>query len=123
MAKPWRNNVSTWAIGDRVLKKLGEPFEEAEDRVRYARKFFVSRYGRIGWVPFRTRVGDRICVFQGVRAPFVLRPERGRWEIIGACYVHGSWMGRFGILPELSGSSYDLYKIANTVYVTKVNSK
>lgn len=101
MAKPWRRNALAWAIGDKVLRTLAKPFEEAEDRVQYARKFFVSCSGRIGWVPFRTRVGDRISVFRGVRMPFILRPQRGRWEIIGACYVHGLMDGEVWDLAEL----------------------
>lgn len=101
MAKPWRSNVLAWAIGHKVLKKLAEPFEEAESRVQYARNFFVSHHGRIGWVPFRTRTGDRICVFRGVRMPFVLRPQQDRWEIIGACYVHGLMDGEVWDLTGL----------------------
>ena len=101
MAKPWRSNVLAWVSGERILKKMAEPFEEAEDRVQYARNFFVSRSGRIGWVPFRTRVGDRVCVFRGVRMPFVLRPKCDRWEIIGACYVHGLMDGEVWDLPGL----------------------
>lgn len=107
MAKPWRSDVLAWTSGDGILKKLAEPFEEAEGRVQYARNFFVSRYGRIGWVPFRTRVGDRICVFRGVRMPFVLRPQRDRWEIIGACYVHGLMDGE---VWDLTGIEWEFMR-------------
>lgn len=107
MAKPWRSDVLAWISGDGILKKLAEPFEEAEGRVQYARNFFVSRYGRIGWVPFRTRVGDRICVFRGVRMPFVLRPQRDRWEIIGACYVHGLMDGE---VWDLTGIEWEFMR-------------
>jgi hypothetical protein len=101
MSRRWQDNLATWAIHDRLLKTLAQPFEEAEGRVRYARNFFVSRLGRIGWVPFRSRVGDRVCVFQGMRIPMILRPAKDRWEIIGACYIHGLMDGELWDLSDL----------------------
>jgi hypothetical protein len=101
MARRWQDNFTTWAIHNRLLKTLAEPFEEAEGRVQHARSFFVSRLGRIGWVPFRTRTGDRVCVFKGMRIPMVLRPVNDRWEIIGACYVHTLMDGELWDLADL----------------------
>jgi len=89
MARRGQNGSANWKLFARILQKMAEPFEEAEGRVRDARNFFVSRCGRIGWVPFRTQIGDKVCFFQGVRIPFVVRQQSDRWEIIGACYVHG----------------------------------
>jgi hypothetical protein len=101
MARPWKYDLLAWALHDRLLKKLAEPFEEAEDRVQYARDFFVSRLGRIGWVPFRTQVGDQVCALQGMRIPLILRARGGRWEVIGACYVHGLMDGELWDLGGL----------------------
>jgi hypothetical protein len=101
MSRRWEDDPITWAIHDRLLKTLAEPFEEAECKVRHARRFFVSRLGRIGWAPFRTRVGDQVCVFQGMRIPIILRPAEDLWEIIGACYVHELMDGELWDLNDL----------------------
>jgi hypothetical protein len=104
MARRWRDNRLDWVFHNELLRVLAEPFEEAEGRVRCARNFFVSQCGRAGWVPFRTRIGDQICVFQGMRIPLVLRPQSNRWEIIGACYVHELMDGE---IWDLSGLSWE----------------
>ena len=103
MAKRWHDNLALcrWLSHCRILQKLAAPFDEAEGRVREARKFFVSENGRIGWVPFRTRVGDQVCVFQGMRIPVILRSWNDRWEFIGACYVHGLMDGEVWDLDDL----------------------
>lgn len=100
MARRWKDDLFTWVLHSEILKKLAEPFEEAENRVQYARNFFVSQHRRIGWVPFRTRVGDQVCVLQGMRIPLILRSRGDRWEVIGPCYVHGLMDGE---LWDLSG--------------------
>ena len=94
MTKRWQDNPVNWALQCWILEKLAAPFEEAEGRVRRARNFFVSQQGRIGWVPFRTQAGDRVCVFHGMRIPVILRSQGDRWEFIGACYVHGLMQGQ-----------------------------
>ncbi|MCJ1394443.1 Non-essential glycogen phosphorylase [Xylographa bjoerkii] len=104
MAKRWRDKPANWAFHRRVLEKLAAPFEEAEGRVRYARNFFVSQEGRIGWVPFRTQAGDHVCVFYGMRIPVILRLQSDRWEFIGACYVHGLMDGE---VWDLNGLQWD----------------
>jgi hypothetical protein len=101
MSRRWEDDLITWTIHDRLLETLAEPFEEAEGKVRHARRFFVSQLGRIGWAPFRTRVGDRVCVFQRMRIPIILRPAKDLWEIIGACYVHGLMDGELWDLSDL----------------------
>jgi len=101
MARRWKDGPPAWAFHDMLLRKLSEPFTEAEDRVQYARNFFVSHLGRIGWVPFRTRAGDQVCVMQGMRIPLILRPRGDRWEVIGACYVHGLMDGELWDLDGL----------------------
>ena len=101
MTKRWQDNLVDWACFSMILEKLAEPFEEAEGRVRYARNFFVSQQGRIGWVPLRTEAGDRVCVFHGMRIPVILRPQGDRWEFIGACYVHGLMDGEVWDLEDL----------------------
>jgi len=88
MTRRWHDDILKYAFHSTILGKLAAPFEEAEGRVRDARNFFVSQQGRIGWVPFRTQAGDRVCVLYGMRIPVTLRSQGNRWEFIGACYVH-----------------------------------
>jgi hypothetical protein len=96
-----KESLLAWLFHQRLLKKLSGPFEEAEGRVRYARSFFVSRLGRIGWVPFRTQAGDHVCVMHGMRIPLILRAHGNQWEVIGACYVHGLMDGELWDLDGL----------------------
>jgi len=101
MKKVWKQDFKENARYSNILKTLAKPFEEAESRVSNARRFFVSKEGRLGWVPLRTEVGDCLCVFQGMRIPIILRPRNNRWEIIGACYIQGSMDGELWRIPGL----------------------
>ncbi len=98
----WRQNFFLEAIFSTVLSALSKPFDIAEGRVRDARRFFLSKNGRFGWVPLRTEVDDRVCVFQGMRQPVIMRPRGDRWEFIGACYVHGLMDGEIWDLDGLN---------------------
>lgn len=104
MAKRWKHDLIDWACHSKILETLAEPFEKAEGRVGHARNFFVSQQGRIGWVPFRTQVGDRLCVFHGMRIPVILRSQGPQWEFIGGCYVHGLMDGE---VWDLDGLQWD----------------
>lgn len=101
MRRLWNQNPSQAAIFSSILITLARPFEEAEARVRYSGRFFVSENGRFGWVPLRTEVGDLVCVFRGMRIPVIMRPQGDRWEVIGACYVHGCMDGEVWDLDGL----------------------
>jgi hypothetical protein len=59
------------------------------------RKFCVTEYGRIGWVPPEAEVGDIICVFKGAVTPHLLRMNDDGHLILvgGACYIHGQMEG------------------------------
>lgn len=103
MRRLWKQNFLQEAIFSKILATLAEPFDKAEGRVRDSRRFFVSENGRFGWVPLRTKVGDLVCVFRGMRIPVIMRPQGDRWEFIGACYVHG-WMD--GEVWDLDGLNW-----------------
>jgi len=100
MQRLWKKDLFQAAVFSEILRSLAEPFEAAEGRVRHSRHFFVSKNGRFGWVPLRTKVGDLICVLWGMRVPVIMRPHGDRWEVIGSCYVHG-WMD--GEIWDLDG--------------------
>lgn len=59
------------------------------------RRLCVTRTGRIGVVPKRTRVGDSVAVFEGCDIHFVLRRVRGllgvpegRYRVVGPAYLN-----------------------------------
>ncbi len=104
MKRLWQQNILQEAIFSQLLSALAEPFDMAEGRVRDVRRFFVSENGGFGWVPLRTEVGDRVCVFRGMRIPVIMRPCSDRWEFIGACYVHGLMDGEIWELDGLEWS-------------------
>ncbi|KAK6829067.1 hypothetical protein RU639_003702 [Aspergillus parasiticus] len=54
--------------------------------------------GKLGIVPAKTRVGDRIAVFRSGRVPFILREKemlRDHYEVIGECYIDGMMHGEY----------------------------
>lgn len=54
--------------------------------------------GKVGIVPAKTRVGDRIAVFRSGRVPFILREKetlRDHYEVIGECYIDGMMHGEY----------------------------
>ena len=54
------------------------------------RRFFITSEKRyMGVAPDITRPGDRICIIPGHCAPFVIRPKRKHYQLIGECYIAG----------------------------------
>lgn len=91
-----------------VAKWLEEAGQEAgpggiEQLAREAKKAFLgvsmniyrarramTRKGYICQVPPEVQQGDVVAIFYGCDLPYVLRPSRrGRYRLIGNCYVHG----------------------------------
>ncbi|KAH7310863.1 heterokaryon incompatibility protein-domain-containing protein, partial [Stachybotrys elegans] len=57
------------------------------------RRFAVME-GTFAAVPTAAKQGDIICIFDGGRVPFVLRPRgNGHFSLIGECYVDGMMRG------------------------------
>jgi Heterokaryon incompatibility protein (HET) len=58
------------------------------------RRFSVTARGRMILAPLDVRCDDLICVLNGGDVPFVLRPiDRGTYQLVGECYVHGLMNG------------------------------
>jgi hypothetical protein len=49
----------------------------------------ITASGLMASVPYTTEVGDRIMILSGSNVPFVLRPVKDHYRLIGPCYVHG----------------------------------
>lgn len=83
------------------LSHFTRRFEAAFDRVSGKRKCVVTKDGRYGWVPIRTREQDQIFIFQGSRIPFIAQlVEDDGWEYTGPCYIDGLMFGEAWTLPE-----------------------
>jgi hypothetical protein len=56
--------------------------------------FCLTNGGRIGWTPHGTQAGDKICIFAGGRAPFIIRERSDEYcKLIGDAYIHGVMYG------------------------------
>lgn len=54
---------------------------------------FTTDSNHLGFGPKRTAAGDQIFLLIGSDVPFVLRPCGKKFELVGACYVHGIMYG------------------------------
>jgi hypothetical protein len=94
-------------------RDLGKYFEEQDNAVfpndifalsRFAtlmsqyRKLVWTKKGYLGLAPASAAVDDYICILFGGSVPFVLRKGRvstsqeRQFQLLGECYVQGSWM-------------------------------
>lgn len=55
----------------------------------------VTSNGTVAAVPHIASVGDRVMILSGIPAPFVLREQGGKYELVGGCYLHGFMEGQF----------------------------
>ncbi|KAH7412668.1 heterokaryon incompatibility protein-domain-containing protein [Cadophora sp. MPI-SDFR-AT-0126] len=70
---------------------------------RWARyRFFcLTTLDRFAWVPHLAESGDKICIAQGSRIPYVLRPQPdGRFMLVGECWIQGFMDGEALLLPD-----------------------
>jgi len=65
-------------------------FLERVSSVVWNRRFFEGDDGRLGLAPPSAMTGDVIAILFGCNVPVVLREvNKGKYEVIGECYVHG----------------------------------
>jgi hypothetical protein len=69
-------------------------------------KLGVTKTGWLGVFPQKTGSEDVVVIFKGGNTPFVMREDgKGRFHIIGACYIHGIMDG------ELFDKDAGLYRL------------
>ena len=61
--------------------------------VRLGRRFGLSLQGYICLIPAATKSGDWICVFPGLKVPFILHQHGKDYKLIGNCFVQGLMEG------------------------------
>lgn len=78
---------------------------ELFERTCNNRRFFNTSTGYLGIGPNISQPGDVVVVFQGCRAPIILRPcEQAHYSVIGESYVYGIMNGEAFIHEERSES-------------------
>lgn len=76
-----------------------EFLRDAIFRIGYSRRLCVTDGGRLGLVPFRAEVGDKVFVMRGGGVPMILRKSDkpvgggGAYELVGDAYVRGVMYG------------------------------
>jgi len=70
------------------------------------RRVCVTSRGYLGMVPPRSKVGDSVAIFLGVKTPYVLRKTQSgmkeMFELVGECYVDGMMDGEMmSLLPRI----------------------
>jgi hypothetical protein len=75
------------------------------------RNFFTHRRcltdaGLVGQVPIYTSKGDLVVIFVGAAVPFIVRPVKEGYQLIGQAYLH-ALMGGEALDPSF-GSSGDI---------------
>ncbi|KAH7123242.1 hypothetical protein B0J13DRAFT_647398 [Dactylonectria estremocensis] len=84
-------------MNDRSLEKQLQ-LQMATNRWYQARRFGITTSGDYAAVPKAARQGDTICIFNGGRVPYVLRPgKQGYYQLVGECYVHEMMRGEVQI--------------------------
>lgn len=62
-------------------------FTNISSKATKARKVCITSKGYIGLAPDLTEVGDEVCIFQGARAPFILRNIGDAYNVVGDAFV------------------------------------
>jgi hypothetical protein len=66
--------------------------DAARRRSRY-RRLCTTQNGYFGAIPETAQVGDWICMLEGGRILFTVRPEGDDFVLVGPAYVHGLMYG------------------------------
>ncbi|KAK5697339.1 hypothetical protein LTR97_007476 [Elasticomyces elasticus] len=86
MAASWKSCKDSRPPGPKNLRSHIGKFA-------WHRRVFTTAKGALGLGPALTVAGDLITVLDGGALPFVLRPEKSSYRVVGACYVHGIMHG------------------------------
>ncbi|MCJ1322396.1 hypothetical protein MMC15_007744 [Xylographa vitiligo] len=72
------------------------------------RVFCLSNDKYMLLAPIGTKVGDKICVIHGLPVPFIIRPEREMFLLVGECYVQGVMDGEVMDMEHVKTQVIDL---------------
>lgn len=96
----WSANYETWSFesiqdeADDVDRAAISAYYQNVMRASVLRRFCITTKGYMGLFPASTRTGDHIILLAGGRTPYVVRRcGRGKWKLVGECYVRGIMHG------------------------------
>jgi heterokaryon incompatibility protein (HET) len=72
-------------------------------RWAFHRRFCVTANDRFAWVPKLAQPGDKICIVNGAKIPFVAREStKGYIKLVGECWIQGLMKGEALCMTEFS---------------------
>lgn len=87
------NDADLGGMSLQDLKDEVRDFADCYASMTQNRRFFVSSRGHFGLTHVGSQVGDAVCVFSGLRTPFVVRPvpssEGSAYWLVGEAYHDG----------------------------------
>ncbi|KAI4276199.1 MAG: hypothetical protein LQ337_002666 [Flavoplaca oasis] len=78
---------------DTLRAKISQTFRYDFLRVARNRKFCITKKRYMGWCPFETEPGDRICILFGGQTPYIVRKQGAGYRFLGEAYIHGVMNG------------------------------
>lgn len=72
------------------------------------RRLATTRDGYLCLAPFDTQPNDNVVILGNCSVPVILRPEGGKYKLIGTCYVHGIMNGEGIKLMGQDIKSFDI---------------
>ncbi|KAL8926894.1 MAG: hypothetical protein Q9208_002703 [Pyrenodesmia sp. 3 TL-2023] len=70
-------------------------------RIARNRKFCITKKRYMGWCPFDTKPGDRVCILFGGQTPYVVRKQGNGYRLLGEAYLHGVMDGEVLGMPDI----------------------
>jgi hypothetical protein len=88
------SNTPSGTAGESMIQSIVPWMREWQRSRRFAITDSKRKTHQFATVPSATRKGDIICILNGGRVPYVLRPSgEFAYELVGECYVHGLMHG------------------------------
>jgi hypothetical protein len=88
------SNAPSETTGESMVHSIVPWMREWQRSRRFAITDSKRKTHQFATVPSATRPGDIICILNGGRVPYVLRPSGEYvYELVGECYVHGLMHG------------------------------
>ena len=97
-----RNTLQSLLEGKQIDSMEGTLFIASAVYFGKGISFFTTTEGYIGLAPKGTRPDDQVVVLLGCPKPMLLRPNGGRYQVVGECYVYGLMQSEalLGVLPS-----------------------
>ncbi|KAI4185415.1 MAG: hypothetical protein LQ346_005895 [Caloplaca aetnensis] len=95
------NNAAKEQPTETLRAKVDQAFRNDFLRIARNRKFCITKKRYMGWCPFDTKHGDRICLLFGGQTPYVVRKQGRGYRLLGEAYLHGVMDGEVLGKPDI----------------------